>query len=86
MLVYPTIQKRKEYQSVYYQQRKQKKVADANATMEVDLMEGMTLNLSDLTRETTISKISFHIMFLFTEFCIILLIHVLNCKTRWSTW
>ncbi|PWA45286.1 hypothetical protein CTI12_AA515050 [Artemisia annua] len=54
----PTIQKKKqydkEYQRLYYQQRKQKKLADANANMEADTMEGMTQNLSDLTRETTI--------------------------------
>jgi hypothetical protein len=49
---------------------------DPNANMEEHTMEGMTQNLSDLTRETNIGKIIFHNMFFFTEFCIILFIHV----------
>ena len=39
-----------------------------------------TQHLSGLTRETTIGKKNVHIMFLFTKFCMILLINVLNCK------
>ena len=78
----PTIQKRKQYEKDRYQRRKEKQRADANANMEAQTMEGMTQNLSDLTRETNIGKISFHIMFFFTKFCSIILIHVLNCKTR----
>ena len=79
------IQAKKQRDKSRYQRRKEQKIADANANMEAHTMEGMTENLSDFTRETNIGKIIFHIMFFFTEICIILLIHYLNCKTRLST-
>ena len=49
-------QKRKEYQSLYYQQRKQKKVAEANANMEPQTPVGATQYLSGLTCDTNIGK------------------------------
>ena len=69
------IQAKKQYDKSRYQRCKEKKIADANANMEPHTMEGMTQNLSDFTRENNIGKIVFHIMFLFTENCLILLIH-----------
>ncbi|PWA77207.1 hypothetical protein CTI12_AA226560 [Artemisia annua] len=50
----PTIQKRKQYEKARYQRRKEKQRADANANMEAHTTEGMTKNLSELTRETNI--------------------------------
>ncbi|PWA40709.1 hypothetical protein CTI12_AA560440 [Artemisia annua] len=49
-------QKRKEYQRLYYLQRKQKKVAEANANMEPQTPVGATQYLSGLTRDTNIGK------------------------------
>ena len=68
----PTIQKRKQYDKARYQRRKEKQRANANANMEAHTTEGMTQNRSGLTHETNIGKISFHTMFFFTKFSIII--------------
>ncbi|GJU94086.1 uncharacterized protein Tco_1318842 [Tanacetum coccineum] len=45
----PAILKKREYQKSYYQRRKQKKIAEANANMEPQTPLGATQNLSALT-------------------------------------
>ncbi|PWA39933.1 hypothetical protein CTI12_AA567360 [Artemisia annua] len=50
----PNIQRKKQYDKSRYQQRKEKQRADATANMEAHTTEGMTQNLSEVTRETNI--------------------------------
>ncbi|GJY25499.1 hypothetical protein Tco_0400225 [Tanacetum coccineum] len=50
----PTIQKKKQYDKIRYQWRKEKFIAAENANMEARTMEGITQNLSALTRKTII--------------------------------
>nr|GEW66436.1 hypothetical protein [Tanacetum cinerariifolium] len=50
----PAILKRREYQRSYYQQCKQKKIAEANADMESLTPVGATQDLSTLTRKTAL--------------------------------
>ena len=50
------IQKTREYNRRYYQQRKQKKLAETNANMYAHTPVVATQHVSGLTRETTIVK------------------------------
>ena len=72
----PAIQKKRDYNRLYYQRSREKKIAETNANMDAHTPVGATQYLSGLTRESTIGKKPIHIMFFFTEFGMHLLIHV----------